>query len=263
MKKKFAAICAIVALSIMFAFTVFAHDGSTIRFYEMEREMLRLAREDDRSEAVWRVAVYDSDGNIVVSIGSVWALADEAADPSIADNFTVVERDGYTVIANGRILGEEGVVVEVVCAYEIANDVLDFIDGRTIDYGFITLLADINDLVGLESGFVYFARPTCPACEVFSPLLFSMAMETETTVIYFNNDQWRGHPLWAEILDSFAVAGVPSVRFAGDGEIVAVAHRPDSENPEEGWPYTFIALSETLQYVPEEPEEPETPETRV
>jgi len=204
--------CAILMLSLGMAV------AAAPRAHELENEILRTIRSAATPDGTWRVAVLDSDNNIVVSVGgTIWNIAEEASQN--AEHFTVVRDSNYTVIAQGL----EG--ANFHNANSIATTVISLIGGQRINSGNIIKVNDINYIATLQNGIVYVSRPTCSACVAFSRTLFDAALSAGVQVYYLDTDMWRGHPQISHVISTqFGVTGVPFLASVKNGEISVIRH---------------------------------------
>lgn len=100
---------------------------------------------------------------------------------------------------------------------------------------FIIPVTNLDDLLNLENGFVYFGRPTCPGCVRFMPQLIAAVEASEISVYYFNNDDWREDPRFMDILGAFNVTGVPNLTIVENGEPRRIITNDEAEVPWESY----------------------------
>ena len=222
----------LTALLLSLAFAVTAYADTPLRAVDLDAYILSVTRAPERQGSNWRIAVLDANENLIAGIsrpGSTWNIMAEII-PATADNFTILHDANFTVIVTAQ--NESG---EYIDGYATAREIVDFIAGRQIVTGNLRLVTDIEAFMAIQDGFVYFGRPTCPACGPFSSTLHDLALETNTVVYYFNTDKWVGHPQRAAALGRFGVETVPSFFHLEGGQ----AERVNSGG---NWQDNFMAL---------------------
>ena len=205
--------CTALLLSLAFAITAYA--DTELRAIDLDAHILSMTRTAERQNSNWRIAVLDANDNVIAGIsrpGSTWNILSEII-PATAENFTMLREANFTVIVTAQT--EAG---EFIDGYATAREVVDFIGGRQIVSGNFRLVTDVEAFLAIQNGFVYFGRPTCPACGPFSRTLYDLALSTGTTVYYFNTDMLVGHPQRAAALDRFGVTTVPSLFHINNGQ---------------------------------------------
>lgn len=205
--------CMALLMSLAFAVTAFA--DTELRTIDLDTHILSMVRAQERQGANWRVAVLDTNDNIIAGIsrpGSTWNILNEIT-PATASNFSVIHEANFTVIVVAET--PEGTFLD---GYATAREIVDFIGGRRLVSGNIRLVTDIEAFLTLQNGFVYFGRPTCPACGPFVNTLYNLALQTNEIVYYFNTDMWVGHPQRAAALGRYDVATVPSLFHLDGGQ---------------------------------------------
>ncbi|MCL2223084.1 MAG: thioredoxin family protein [Oscillospiraceae bacterium] len=102
--------------------------------------------------------------------------------------------------------------------FQLFSCIFGFLHDRNVNLDFFIPVHEINKLLNLESGFIYFGRPTCPFCDRFTPELVQLANYTQSIVFYFDTDRWRMNESFHDVLEKFNVRSVPYLIEISDGE---------------------------------------------
>ena len=72
-----------------------------------------------------------------------------------------------------------------------------------------------------RSFLVYVGRPTCPFCNEYRPHLEEVVKEKQAlTVYYFDTDDNRENPYFAEVITRLEIESVPFLIYVKDGEVI-------------------------------------------
>lgn len=96
---------------------------------------------------------------------------------------------------------------------------------KSLNEEYILDITDVNAIGALNDEYLYFGRPTCPACELFLPLLEEVASEENVKIYYFNTDYFRNNNLVLEdelqnVFKSYQVEQVPLLIELENGKVV-------------------------------------------
>lgn len=83
---------------------------------------------------------------------------------------------------------------------------------------------EIKDIYNLHDGYIYFGRPSCPACKRFKPILNLISKERNLKFNYFNSDYFRNEKNVPEnslmmIFQKYNIDSIPHLAYIEDGEI--------------------------------------------
>ena len=83
---------------------------------------------------------------------------------------------------------------------------------------------EIKDIYNLHDGYIYFGRPSCPACKRFKPILNLISKERNLKFNYFNSDYFRNEKNVPEnslmmIFQKYNVDSIPHLAYIENGEI--------------------------------------------
>jgi len=212
----------------------FVYFETFFRLNELEHFIFTLLNSSNNTEIIWTIAILDEERNIITTVGNIYS-------PIIEQSYTIVNRNGqsYMLQAISSLYAQEkqssSIYINIahrngstICmdtlsyAFNIANKINEFINGRSVDNRFFVAIDDINYLINLNHGIVYFGRPTCPACRQIVPQLFSIANGKQTRVYYFNTDRWRGNNKFADVLSLFEVGSVPYMIEITGNELIII-----------------------------------------
>lgn len=73
----------------------------------------------------------------------------------------------------------------------------------------LTLIEDVNFFNNNSNIIVYFGRPTCPNCNMFTPTLEEVLKSRKEKIYYFNTDYWRSDEKFEEILTKYSINSIP------------------------------------------------------
>ena len=84
-----------------------------------------------------------------------------------------------------------------------------------------------------RSFFVYVGRPTCPFCNEYRPHLEETIKEKEDiTVYYFDTDDNRENPYFAEVITKLGIESVPFLIYIEDGKVISMHGYEDGNTVE-------------------------------
>lgn len=103
---------------------------------------------------------------------------------------------------------------------------------------YIREIEDASTFYNITDGYIYFGRPNCPSCELFLPLLTSVANQETVNVYYFNTNYFRDNALitedeMAQILETYQVVEVPIIVEIQNGQVIGSYGANFNENETE------------------------------
>lgn len=219
MKKLHKTIIAVTFATILALATLPVLANTDLSIHELENFIMRQVRDSSQSRALWQVSVSMDDGHFVGGAGAIWDI--DNAVYNNPGNFAVVTNHGFTVIAGATVVIDDVThVVSTYYAHQLANHILDFLQGRTVPANsYVMFPSSLADVQALQNGIVYFGRPTCPHCVHFASALHELATAGSARVYYVNTDYWRGHAQIAGLFNRFDVTIVPTLIHVLDGQI--------------------------------------------
>lgn len=86
---------------------------------------------------------------------------------------------------------------------------------------------EIKYIYNLEDGYIYFGRPSCPACKRFKPILKLISQERNLKINYFNSDYFRKEKNAPEdslmmVFEKYNIDSIPHLVYIENGEISKV-----------------------------------------
>lgn len=179
-----------------------------LHFYELDAFILDLIENIDSDGAYWHVNVISLPYGYRTSVGNI-------RDDKKVEIFSLNSYHYITTVSASYIGYFESLEIY---AQTISTAIYTFMNGRRIIlYPFIGVY-DITSLIEMQNALIYFGRPTCPACAVFTPIIFDIALRTQKNIYYVNTDRWRMDEGFSQLVDTFNLTHVPHLIYLNQGD---------------------------------------------